>query len=109
MAGRIHGFLGGVLLTGSIAYLTAVQLTTRQQIISHHLNESSRVIEERDIPTLHRSNVISYENKTVSESVKDIWNHEVIKGTNWLYSLNFSKIGDYVACGVEKLVGSSKN
>ncbi|KAH3664167.1 hypothetical protein OGAPHI_004881 [Ogataea philodendri] len=102
MAGRIHGFLGGVLLTGSLAYLTSREFRINQGIVSQSLRESSRIIEERNLPVPHQSNVLQYQDKTVSESIKDIWNHEVIKSVNYLYSLDFASVGESITKKIDQ-------
>ncbi|KAG7877893.1 hypothetical protein KL905_001159 [Ogataea polymorpha] len=106
MAGRIHGFLGGVLLTGSIAYLTAREFRLNQAVISQSLRESSRIIEERDLPVPHQSNILESKEKTLTESIKDIWNHEVIKGVNYIYSLDYSGVGDSITKSIDRFINN---
>ncbi|KAG7697522.1 hypothetical protein KL930_000423 [Ogataea haglerorum] len=108
MTGRIHGFLGGVLLTGSIAYLTAREFRLNQAVISQSLKESSRIIEERDLPIPHQSNVLRFRQKSIAESIKDIWNHEVIKGVNYIYALDFSGVGDSITRSIDRFINNKE-
>lgn len=96
MAGRIHGLLAGALLTGSITYFTSKEFSNNQKKISNSLQDSVNLIENNQNEIITGSNKISYIDKDVIESTKDIWNFEVIKGVNWLYSLNLTSIGGKV-------------
>lgn len=96
MTGRIHGFLAGALLTGSITYFTSKEFSNNKNKISASLHDSINLIENNQNEITIGSNKISYIDKDVIESSKDIWNYEVIKGVNWLYSLNLASIGGKV-------------
>lgn len=88
MGGRINGFLGGVLLTGTITYLTTLEFHAKQLAVSNALKESNDTIYYHGRPVEPKSNIISYKTRTLKESVKDIWNYEIINGVNWLYSFD---------------------
>ncbi|OWB61028.1 hypothetical protein B5S29_g1912 [[Candida] boidinii] len=104
MAGRIHGFLGGVLMTSSLTYLTAYEFKSKQNTISKSLLESSNLIEHRNDPIEHKSNVVQFTTRDgINETVKDIWNEEVIRGVNWLYSINLTNYGKVL---IDKIAGS---
>ncbi|ODV67185.1 hypothetical protein HYPBUDRAFT_153077 [Hyphopichia burtonii NRRL Y-1933] len=97
MGGRIHGFLGGVLLTSAFTYYTGQYFQKNQQVISHHLKTSNniinnRILSDKDIsteivPVDSRINYTSRPN--IAETSKDIWNDEIIKMVNWIYSINW--------------------
>lgn len=99
MGGRIHGFLGGVLLTSALTYYTGEYFHKKQQFISHHLRTSNDIINERILSNKPRDELVAIDKSItytsrqgVSEIAKDIWNEEVIKMVNWLYSINWYNI-----------------
>lgn len=100
--GRIHGFLGGVLLTSTFTYYTQQYINKNQQFISQHLRQSdyiinNRILSDKDaelrknyIPDSH----VNYQSRvSFAETCKDIWNEEIITMVNWLYSINWYKLG----------------
>ncbi|GMG60223.1 unnamed protein product [Ambrosiozyma monospora] len=90
MAGRIHGLLGGILLTTSLTYLTQQNFKKNQAIIHDSISQSVETLDYENRKVEINSNVKQLEVKTVRESVKDIWNYEIVRGVNWLYSLDFN-------------------
>ncbi|ODQ83052.1 hypothetical protein BABINDRAFT_57276 [Babjeviella inositovora NRRL Y-12698] len=93
MGGRIHGFLGGVLLTASITYYNGYQFKQTQKLISQSLRESKTLIDERNKPVESASKSLEFSYRpSVWETVADIWNDEVIRGVNWVYSVNWAKL-----------------
>lgn len=93
MAGITHGFLTGVLVTSGLAYLTANQFHNNATKIKHEINNCIDVIEKRNDPIPHISNVRSFYSTSVAEGAKDLWNEEVIGAVNWWYNL---KVGDHL-------------
>ena len=100
--GRIHGFLGGVLLTSSLAYSTSQYINKNQQFISQNLRQSDYIINNRilsDADAKLRENYVpdshvKYQSRVnFAETCKDIWNEEIITMVNWVYSLNWYKMG----------------
>lgn len=100
--GRIHGFLGGVLLTSSLAYSTSQYINKNQQFISQNLRQSGYIINNRilsDADAKLRENYVpdshvKYQSRVnFAETCKDIWNEEIITMVNWVYSLNWYKMG----------------
>ncbi|EDK47222.1 conserved hypothetical protein [Lodderomyces elongisporus NRRL YB-4239] len=99
MGGRIHGFLGGVLLTSALTYYTGQMFHTNSKFISQQLQQSNNTINNRiltdsdykqvRIPNNH----ITTTDRTFSETCKDIWNEEIIKMVNWVYGINWYKLG----------------
>ncbi|GMM36408.1 hypothetical protein DASC09_037330 [Saccharomycopsis crataegensis] len=110
MSGRIHGFLGGVLLTSSLTYLTALEFRKNRDIVSQSLITSKDIIENRhnrDTTYVPGTNSINYNDRSnIRESFADIWNSEIIKGVNWVYSINWLAAGEKVERGLRKLVES---
>lgn len=96
MGGRIHGFLGGVLLTSALTYYTGEYFNKNQQFISHHLKSSNDIINNKvlsdrgnDILTPIDKSVNYTRRQGIVETSKDIWNDEIIKMVNWIYSINW--------------------
>lgn len=101
MGGRIHGFLGGVLLTSALNYYTGEYFRNNLQFISTHLKSSdniinNRILSDRDItkeviPISNQHNSVIRLNSL--ETRKDIWNDEIIKMVNWIYGINWYQWG----------------
>ncbi|RLV89565.1 hypothetical protein JA1_005081 [Spathaspora sp. JA1] len=99
MGGRIHGFLGGVLLTSVFTYYTTEYINKNQQFISQQLRQSNkitqRIINNEDIPIDNspRDSHIKLTNREFKETCKDIWNEEIIKTVNRIYSIDWYDLG----------------
>lgn len=97
MGGRIHGFLGGALLTSAFVYYTGEYIKKDQQFVSRQLRVSNTIVNEGIIEGKQLVKpVIPAEPRGtkqihagVWESAKDIWNEEVIYVVNRLYSINW--------------------
>ena len=94
MGGVINGFLSGFLESGSITYLTVLKFHNDQRIVSEALNDTTMLVKNHGKVVEPQSNVIFYKKRMMKEAIKDIWNYEVIKSVNWLYSLNISATTD---------------
>ncbi|ABN68247.1 predicted protein [Scheffersomyces stipitis CBS 6054] len=101
MGGRIHGFLGGVLLTSAFAYYTGEYIRKNEQFVSQQLRSANNIIQnkiltDRDLineSVPKSSHSISTQRVSVTETAKDIWNDEIIKMVNWVYSINWYQAG----------------
>lgn len=101
MGGRIHGFLGGVLLTSALTYYTGEYFRKNQQFVSSHLRTSdniinNRILSDKDIareavPISKQENSVRRLNSV--ETCKDIWNDEIITMVNWIYRINWYEWG----------------
>lgn len=99
--GAVHGFLGGVLLTSSVAYFTGQYVRDRARVVSRHLSDAERTIHNRILSDADlvrearpRDSHARYLRRAgVAEACKDIWNEEIITMVNWLYSLNWYRFG----------------
>lgn len=99
--GAIHGFLGGVLFTSSIAYFGAAYVRQSTQFVSSHFHRADRAIHNRilsNVDILRENEPINSHSKYIeranlAETSKDIWNEEIIKMVNWVYSINWYKAG----------------
>ncbi|ODV96150.1 hypothetical protein PACTADRAFT_49551 [Pachysolen tannophilus NRRL Y-2460] len=103
--GRIQGFLGGVLLTSTLTYLTALEINSNKTAVSNALRNSAKIIDDRDKEVSFKENVIEINSRpSILETSKDIWNNEVIKATNFLYSLSWYGFGQSISNEVKKIV-----
>ncbi|EGW33951.1 uncharacterized protein SPAPADRAFT_134514 [Spathaspora passalidarum NRRL Y-27907] len=99
MGGRIHGFLGGVLLTSVFTYYTTEYIHKNQQFISQQLRQSNRItqriVNQEAIPqdNTPRDSRILTTNRNFKETCKDIWNEEIITAVNWIYSIDWYDLG----------------
>ncbi|KAI5958450.1 uncharacterized protein KGF55_005793 [Candida pseudojiufengensis] len=100
MGGRIHGFLGGVLLTSALTYYTGQLFVNNAKFISQHLKQSNSIIQNKILTDTYYKNleipnnqITTYERPNFQETCKDIWNEEIIKMVNWIYSINWYKLG----------------
>lgn len=99
MGGRIHGFLGGVLLTASLTYYTGQYIEQNGKFVSKQLRHADFVVQERilsDRGVLRPQAVdagVSLHTRAFGETAKDIWNDEIIKMVNWVYSINWYSWG----------------
>lgn len=101
MGGRIHGFLGGVLLTSVATYYTGEYIRNNKAFVSAQLQNSKDIIEHQIVTDNHRQQPIVPVNKqysetrrvSVLETSKDLWNDELIKAVNWVYSIDWYRFG----------------
>lgn len=101
MGGRIHGFLGGVLLTSVATYYTGEFVRSNKLFVSSQLQSSRDIIEHQIISHKHGHDKIMPVNKlfeetrrvSILETSKDLWNEELIKAVNWVYSIDWYKFG----------------
>ncbi|KAI5952091.1 hypothetical protein KGF57_004220 [Candida theae] len=100
MGGRIHGFLGGVLLTSTLTYYTGQLFHRNQEFISQHLQASNHIINNRILTdselrntVIPNNHIVRNERANFAETCKDIWNEEIIKMVNWVYGINWYKLG----------------
>ncbi|SGZ48723.1 CIC11C00000005345 [Sungouiella intermedia] len=101
MGNRIQGFLAGVALTSSIVLATsgriqATLLTAAGIIRDTDSIINNRILTDRDsqlVPLPVNKRVSATYRPSVWETSKDIWNEEIIKVANWLYSINWYQWG----------------
>ncbi|KAK6453813.1 uncharacterized protein RJT20DRAFT_63529 [Scheffersomyces xylosifermentans] len=101
MGGRIHGFLGGVLLTSAFAYYTGEYIKKNEQFVSNQLRTTNHIINNRiltDTDLLKEavpksSHITVTQRPSFGETCKDIWNDEIITMVNWVYSINWYQFG----------------
>lgn len=101
MGNRIHGFLAGVALTGSLAITSASYIRGNLAFVSTNLRDldntiNNRILSDRDIdsnPQPPNRRVAMSHRPSFAETGKDIWNEEIIKMVNWVYSINWYQWG----------------
>ncbi|ANZ73190.1 BA75_00925T0 [Komagataella pastoris] len=100
MGGRIYGFLAGALFTSSLTYLAREQFKSDQVQISTKLRSYQKLINEGDQLTL-TDNKLEYQTRPWTEAFKDLWNEEVIKTVNRIYSIRWYEDAKYLVDKVE--------
>ncbi|CAN3377073.1 hypothetical protein DIURU_002075 [Diutina rugosa] len=110
MGGRIHGFLGGVLLASSLTYYTGEYIKKNASIASRSLQMSDDIINKRMLSTHNEwddvvpvTSKVEFIQRPFAESCKDIWNQEIITAVNWLYSINWYRLGEKADESLNKL------
>ncbi|OBA19482.1 hypothetical protein METBIDRAFT_214767 [Metschnikowia bicuspidata var. bicuspidata NRRL YB-4993] len=101
MGNRINGFLGGVALTGFITMSTSAAIKRSEAINSAQIRHCDEFINNRILTDTHFRENAAPINKRVFlthrpsmwETCKDIWNEEIIKMVNNVYSINWHKLG----------------
>ncbi|CAK9437490.1 uncharacterized protein LODBEIA_P18680 [Lodderomyces beijingensis] len=100
MGGRIHGFLAGVLLTSASTYYLGYTFRQNSEFVSKQLQQSNHIINNRILTDSdYRQTAIPNNHITATlrpswtETCKDIWNDEIITMVNWIYSINWYKLG----------------
>lgn len=99
MGGRIHGFLGGVLLTASLTYYTGQYIEKNQKFVSKQLRNAddvvnNRILSDSGIPKpVAVDTRVDLHTRNFAETSKDIWNEEIIKMVNWVYGINWYSWG----------------
>lgn len=101
MGGRIHGFLGGVLLTTSLAYYTSQEFKRNQEFVSKTIREAEAIIDEHDKPQKPVPRSIEFQHRpSMKQTIADIWDEQILKGVHWVYSINVEK---NIAAAVESV------
>lgn len=122
MGGRIHGFLGGVLLTASLTYYTGQYIEKSNRFVSGQLQHANAVVTDRILSNRGIAKPIAVDNnidlstRPFSETAKDIWNDEIITMVNWVYGINWyswgvladKKLQDLTNKVAESIVGEAK-
>lgn len=110
MGGRIHGFLGGVLLTLLLTYYTSEYIKKTQQNCSRSLETLDNIINHRVLTrydeyahTIPSNTKVEFIVRPFGESLKDIWNREIITFVNWAYLINWYKMGEKADAELNKL------
>ncbi|KAF8000947.1 altered inheritance of mitochondria protein 5 [Metschnikowia aff. pulcherrima] len=101
MGNRINGFLGGVVLTGFITVSTSAAIKRYEGINSAQIRHCDDFINNRILSDKYLRDHSEPANKRIflthrpsmMETCKDIWNEEIIKMINNIYSINWHKLG----------------
>lgn len=101
MGNRIQGFLAGVALTGFLTVTTSAAIKRHERINTTYIRAADEIITERILLDRYEKNAAIPVNKRVFyqtrplvwETCKDIWNDEIIKMTNRVYSINWYQWG----------------
>ncbi|KAG0123308.1 hypothetical protein HOY82DRAFT_619368 [Tuber indicum] len=108
--GRIGGFLGGTILTGSIAYLALRHLNANTSAHSTSLRESRQIADSILLPKqVPKNRDPTLERPSFVETLKDTWNWEIEKIVRrvqgWDLKSTREGVEDTIGNVVEKLKG----
>lgn len=85
------------MLTSSLAYITATEIKYNKEVISSNLRNYKNIIENGNEPTINLPNKVSYvDRSSIRETFADVWNFEIIKGVNWVYTIDWFAGGDKI-------------
>lgn len=95
----------GLLTTSSVAYLTALELRKNSSFISTELQAAQSTIDNHGKTKVQPLGTIEYESRSsLKETMKDVWNDEIIKGVNWFYSIQWNSLAKRAETGAGKAV-----
>lgn len=111
--GFVSGFTGGVTLTLSLAYLSALhhQRTREQQgqaLRAQALALQGLVEPFPPLPPPRRSEVAAAQRENAIEVAKDRWNHEIENAVRWVQRTDWIQVREDVESGVSRLWGGSE-
>lgn len=101
MGNRIQGFLAGAALTAGVVLATSGRIQASTLTASNLIRDTdsiinNRILTDRDAqlaPLPINKRVAGEHRPSVWETSKDIWNEEIIKAVNWVYSINWYQWG----------------
>ncbi|KAL7271781.1 hypothetical protein RUND412_005432 [Rhizina undulata] len=100
---KISGFLGGVVLTTSIYYLTSHEMQKNAKYNSEVLRESRRRAESLLLPPQTPKNPEPFVGRpSLVETLKDAWNLEIEGMAHWMQGVDMVKARE----SVEETVGN---
>lgn len=95
----------GVLATSSIAYLTALEFRKNASFISSELQSAQSTLDNHGKTKVLPLESIHYEKRlNLKETMKDVWNDEIIKGVNWFYGIQWDALAKRAETAGEKAV-----
>lgn len=98
------------MTTSSIAYLTALEFRRNSKFVSTELKEAQSVIDNHGKTSVQVLQPLEYETRVnLTETMKDVWNDEIIKGVNWVYGIQWNSIAKRVENGAETAAGYVKS
>lgn len=104
MGGRIHGFLGGLLLGLALTYYQAYQFHSNGWKIQQLLRRAKATIDDRNKPAEVAPAKVAFSYRPGGkETFADLWNDEVIRGVNWVYSINWVAVEENLELKVRRV------
>ncbi|KAK9454252.1 hypothetical protein V1511DRAFT_503211 [Dipodascopsis uninucleata] len=90
---RILGFLAGVTTGSSMLYLFGLEIKNNAAQASQILKKTSVSLEQALKPKEYKITepVKVQQRSDVGETMKDLWNEEVVKGATWTLNFDFGK------------------
>lgn len=100
----------GILATSSVAYLTALEIRKNSSFISNELKSAQLTLDNHGKIKILPLETIEYETRVnLNETMKDVWNDEIIKGVNWFYGIQWNALAKRAGNGAEKAVEQIKS
>ncbi len=89
-----HLSFSGALVTSSLAYFTAQDFHKNSKFVSRRLQESKYTLDNIHNARIYPPLKIEYESRiSITETAKDLWDAEIIKGVNWFYNIDWISFG----------------
>lgn len=96
-------------MTTSVAYYTATEFRRNSEFVTGQLKQSREVLDNYGKPNPFVPRKIEVETRDdIKETMKDLWNHEIVRGVNWFYNIQWNVLGKRVENAAGKLVDSIK-
>ncbi|PRT55653.1 hypothetical protein B9G98_03273 [Wickerhamiella sorbophila] len=84
---RIYGLFGGIVTGLSVTYCTAVKIRKNTQDVCSELQLSQLLAENKPVITRPYTDPINLQTRSRKDIIVDLWDSEVIKAIQWVYSL----------------------
>lgn len=84
---RIYGLFGGIVTGLSVTYFTAVKVRKNAQEVCSELQLSKLLAENKPVIVRPYTDPINLQTRTRKDTIVDMWDSEVIKAIQWVYSL----------------------
>lgn len=93
-----------------MAYYTASEFRRNSQFVAGQLQQSRELLDNYGKPTPFVPRRIELETRNdINETMRDLWNHEIIRGVNWVYGIQWNAIAKRVENTATNLVNGIKN
>ncbi|ODQ65316.1 hypothetical protein NADFUDRAFT_42598 [Nadsonia fulvescens var. elongata DSM 6958] len=104
------GYLGGVFVSSVIGYFVVGELNKTSEKVAKDLESVKERLDQEQVPKTNVVDVIQFEHRTgVSETMKDLWNEEIIKGVNWLYNVDMANVSHKIQHASSDLIDRIKH
>jgi altered-inheritance-of-mitochondria protein 5 len=90
--GKVHGFLGALLVTTTVTYFTSKEFKDNQEHISRTIKRTQDIIDglEHSTGSSPREMVFTHR-PSMRETIADLWDDSVLSGIQWVYAIDTEK------------------